>query len=92
VERATGRAIDRAQERTPEQRIGRAAVVGGVVGTAVLLPAFVALGLAVGAGAAAAVGIALYCAVLGGLGLGCMWGAVLAFDKEARREVKAGRS
>jgi hypothetical protein len=88
---ATSKPIDRAVERTPEQRIGRAAVIGGVIGVAVGLPAFFVLGIVAGAGTAGAIGIALFCSFLGGLGLGCMEGAVAGFAKEERREAEAAR-
>ena len=84
--------IDRAVEGTPEQRIGRAAVIGGVIGVAVMVPAVFVLGIVVGAGTAGAIGLALFCSFWGGLGLGGMWGAVAAFGQEERREAEAARA
>ena len=84
--------VDRSVERTAEQRIGRAAVVGCVIGIALMVPAFFVVGIATGAGTAGAVGIALFCSFWGGLGLGGMWGAVAAFGQEERREAEAARA
>lgn len=76
---------------TPDQHIGRGAVIGAAIGVTVLFPAVLLLGLAVGAGAASAVGLALVCAFWGGLGLGAMEGAVAAVAREERREAEAAR-
>jgi hypothetical protein len=83
--------VDRSVERTPEQRIGRAGVIGAVVGVAVAIPLFFVVGVITGAGRGAAVVLALFCAFWGGLGLGGMSGAVAGFAKEERREAEAAR-
>jgi hypothetical protein len=82
---------DPSLERTPEQRVGRAAVVGALIGIAVAIPLFFVVGLITGAGVRAAVVLALFCALWGGPGLGGMSGAVAAFAKEERREAEAAR-
>jgi hypothetical protein len=87
----TSKSIDPAVERTPEQRIGRAAVIGGVIGVTAMIPAVFVLGIVAGAGTAGAIGLALFCSFWGGLGLGCMEGAVAGFAKEERREAEAAR-
>jgi hypothetical protein len=76
---------------TPDQYIGRGAVIGAAVGVTVIFPAVLVLGLAVGAGAASAVGLGLVAAFWGGLGLGAMEGAVAAVAREERREAAARR-
>jgi hypothetical protein len=83
--------VDHPVERTPEQRIGRSAVHGAVIGIAIALPLFFGVGIITGAGAGGAVVLALFCALWGGPGLGGMSGAVAAFAKEERREAEAAR-
>jgi hypothetical protein len=79
-------------EQTPEQRVGRAAVVGAVVGLAVTVPMFFVVGIITGAGVGGAIALALFCGCLGGVGLGGMEGAVACFAKEERREAEAARA
>ncbi len=88
---AVREAQDRSVAQTPEQRVGRAGVVGAVIGAMVAIPTFFVLGIATGAGTAGAIGLALFCAFWGGLGLGAMWGAVAGFTKEERRELLEAR-
>jgi hypothetical protein len=83
--------VDGSTERTPDQRIARAAVIGAAIGVATLFPAVFALLIVAGAGTAAAIGVALFCSFWGGLGLGGMEGAVAGFTKEERREAEAAR-
>jgi hypothetical protein len=80
--------VDRSLERTPEQHVAHAAVVGAAVGVAVAIPLFFVVGIITGAGVGPAVLLALFCAFWGGLGLGGMAGAVAGFAKEERREAQ----
>lgn len=79
-------AVERTEERTEGESLGRALVMGGLIGVVLMAAAVYVVGLAVGAGPAGSLGIAVFCAFWGGLGFGCMFGGVMYTVREERRE------
>jgi hypothetical protein len=70
---------------TSEPKVGRAAVRGAAIGFLLVAPAFMTLGLVMGAGALGASGRGLFVGVWGGCGCGAMLAATLCLTKgEAR--------
>lgn len=79
-------AVERTAKRTAGESLGRALVVGGLIGVVLMAAAVFVAALAVGAGPAGSLGIAVFCAFWGGLGFGCMFGGVMYSVREERRE------
>jgi len=79
-------AVSTAVERTAGASLERTLVVDGLIGFVLMAAAVYVVGLAVGAGPAGALGMAVFCAFWGGLGFGCMFGGVMYTMREERRE------
>ena len=72
-------------ERTGDQRLGRAVVIGCLIGVVSMTALVFGIGMIAGAGPGASLGLGLFCAVWGGLGFGSMIGAVLVGTRQERR-------
>lgn len=76
-------------EPTGGESLGSTLVVGGLTGFVLMAAAVYVVGLAVGAGPAGSLGMAVFCAVWGGVGFGCMFGGVVYTVREEHREAAA---
>jgi hypothetical protein len=83
-------AVPKVIERTGDQRLGRAVVIGCVIGAVGMTALVFGMGMIAGFGAGASLGLGLFCAFWGGLGFGSMFASVLVAVREERREHEAG--
>lgn len=74
--------------RTGDESLGRDAARGGLIGFVLMGAAVFVMALAAGAEAAGSLWIAGFCAVWGGLGFGCMMGAIASAARKERREAR----
>lgn len=65
--------------------LGRAFIVGALIGTVVVFVVFGTIALAVGLGAGPALGVAAFTAAWGGPGMGGMVGAVMHHERTQHR-------
>jgi len=70
--------IDQATLASPEQRAGRAAVVGGILGFIVVAIAVWMLSIATGLGTVTGIGLGVFVGSWGGLGFGAMLAASIS--------------
>jgi hypothetical protein len=77
-------------ERTGDQRLGRAVVVGCAIGVVGMTALAFAMGMIAGFGAGASLGLGLFCALWGGLGFGSMFASVFIATREEQRAHDAG--
>jgi hypothetical protein len=83
-------AVSQVIERTADQRLGRAVVIGCALGVVGMTALVFGMGMIAGFGAGASLGLGLFCAFWGGLGFGSMFASVLVAVREERREHEAG--
>jgi hypothetical protein len=77
-------------ERTGDQRLGRAVVIGCTIGVFAMTALVFGIGMFAGFGAWGSLGMGLFCAVWGGLGFGAMFASVFVGTREEQRERDAG--
>lgn len=82
-------AVERTPERTSAERLARASILGGLIGFLLMGAGVYAMSIAAGADAPGALGVAAFCAVWGGLGFGCLLGAIANAAWEERLEARA---
>jgi hypothetical protein len=82
--------VVRAIERTGDQRLGRAVVIGCAIGVVGMTALVFGMGMIAGFGAGASLGLGLFCAFWGGLGFGSMFASVFIAAREEQRERDAG--